>query len=117
MRAMLNPYDCRDDDCTLEFSTTPNPQVVKQWLKFAHEATVMHSDDRVTITFDTSTDWNGQDVKGMGTRRRRTSDLVNNPRVLVGFAPAGKPEAAIDRYLKGYLEKIDMESSSRGGKK
>lgn len=107
MRAMLNPYDCRDGGCTLEFSTTPNPKVVKQWLTFMHEATVMYADDDLTVTFDTSTRFDGQEVAAMGARKRNTAELLNNPKVLVGFAPGAKSKADVTPYLKDVLNKLD----------
>ncbi|WP_395826048.1 hypothetical protein [Archangium minus] len=110
MRAMLNPYDCRNGGCTLEFSTTPNPKVVKQWLTFEHEATVMYSDEKVTFTFDTSTAFAGKHVAALGARKRLTAELLNNPKVFVGFAPGGKPTVPVDPYLKDYLDKLDEKS-------
>ncbi|MFP2924895.1 DUF4157 domain-containing protein [Pyxidicoccus sp. 3LG] len=113
MRARLNPYDCRDGGCILEFSTTPNPKVVKQWLTFMHEATVMYSDKDLTVTFDTSTQFAGQDVAAMGARKRSTAELVNNPKVMVGFAPGAQPKVPVAPYLKDYLDKLEKGGQSK----
>ncbi|MCP3138163.1 eCIS core domain-containing protein [Pyxidicoccus xibeiensis] len=110
MRAMPNPYDCANGKCTVEFSTTPNPQVVKQWLTFMHEATVMYSDKDLTVTFDTATQFAGQDVAAMGARKRLTSELIDNPKVLVGFAPGSQPKVPVGPYLKDYLDKLGKKS-------
>ncbi|MCE9672833.1 DUF4157 domain-containing protein [Myxococcus stipitatus] len=105
MRAVLNPHDCANGGCTLEFTTTPNRQVIKQWLTFQHEATVVSSDESVTITFDTSTQFKGKEVKALGERKRNTQDLLDKAHILVGFAPEMSPKKSSSANTSDALKK------------
>ncbi|MCI5224884.1 MAG: hypothetical protein D3924_19995 [Candidatus Electrothrix sp. AR4] len=110
MRAKLNAADCAGRTCKLEFSTTPNPDVVKQWLKYTHETTVMHADERWTITFNTSTKFDNQKVKGMGANKNSTANLLAKPGLMVGYAPSAVPTSTIAPYLSGYTKEMDEDS-------
>jgi hypothetical protein len=112
MRAKLNAADCASKTCKLEFSTTPNPDVVKQWLKYTHEATVMHANEQWTITFNTSTKFDSQKVKGMGANKNSTANLLAKPGLMVGYSPSADPTSAIAPYLSGYTKEMD-EASKR----
>lgn len=110
MRAKLNPYDCAAGGCELEFSVEPNPQVVKQWFKFTHEATVMHADAKWTITFNTSTKFDNEKVKAMGANKNSTQKLLNDPGLMVGYAPAAAPTADVSPYLSDYMDRMDEQA-------
>lgn len=98
MRVRPNEPLCTDDSC-LEFTSAKNPKVVKQWMKWRHEATIFYGDDKKVLTFDTGTKFDGEKVKGMGLRKRHTSDLLNNPLVWVGWAPTQVENALVSPYL------------------
>jgi len=78
------PLKCPDD-----FTVGQDKTIVKQWLVWQHEATVMYviPDQNEVITFDTSFKLGKEDVKALGTRIRSLSDLVGNDKVFVGYMP------------------------------
>jgi hypothetical protein len=63
--------------------------IVKQWLVWKHEATVLAviPDQDKVVTFDTSFGWGGKEVKALGTRVRTLDKLLNpeKDQVFVGY--------------------------------
>lgn len=113
MRVKRNPYDTKNDpNIPLDFSTSPNPKMVKQWMKWQHQATVMHADANNVVTYDTSTSFDGDKVKGMGAKKRPTGGILNNPKVFVGYSPNAAPDITPDEFLNGYTDNMSPESAS-----
>lgn len=98
LRVRPNKPLCTDDSC-LEFSTERNPEVIKQYLRITHEATVYHADSTVTLTYDTRSKFDGEKVRGMGLQKRLTGDILGNPKVWVGYAPEQTDPSLISPYL------------------
>jgi hypothetical protein len=89
MRAKRNPFfkSVKPLKCPDDFTVGQDETIVKQWLVWQHEATVMFvipEQDKV-ITFDTSASLGGKTIKALGTQVRNLSDLVGNEMVFVGF--------------------------------
>jgi hypothetical protein len=90
MRAKPNTYfrttplKCPDD-----FTEGQDKNIVKQWLVWEHEATVMYviPDRKMVVTFDTSFKLGKDNVQALGTRIRDLSELVGNDKVFVGYMP------------------------------
>ena len=90
MRAQPNPYFRKDPlKCPDDFTEGQDKNIVKQWLVWQHEATVMYviPDQNKVVTFDTSFKLGKEEVKALGPRIREVSDLVDNDRVFVGYMP------------------------------
>jgi hypothetical protein len=95
MRAKANPFFTRTTPlkCPDDFLAGQDKTIVKQWLVWQHEATVMFviPENSKVITFDTSFKLGKEEVKALGTRIRHLSDLINNDNIFVGFIPGKTP--------------------------
>lgn len=94
MRAMPNPYFRKTPlKCPDDFTEGQDKNIVKQWLVWQHEATVMYviPDQNKVVTFDTSFKLGKgkqeKEIKALGTRIRYLKDLVGNEKVFVGYMP------------------------------
>jgi hypothetical protein len=92
MRAKPNPYfRTAPLKCPDELMEGQDETIVKQWLTWQHEATVMFviPETDTVVTFDTSFKLgvgdSAEDVKALGTRKRRLSDLVGDENLFVGY--------------------------------
>jgi Domain of unknown function (DUF4157) len=93
MRVMPNPNVgvCPDGEksCPLEFTNVPNPKLIKQWLVWKHQATVMFvipSQNKI-VTFDTSGSFNDVPIRGLTPRERTLDSMIGNKNIFVGFSP------------------------------
>lgn len=90
MRVQPNPFVCSQpgSKCDLEFSNKPNPNLVKQWLIWRHQATVLFVKPPSTIyTFDTSGRFNDTKISGLTVMERHLSSMTGTKNVFVGFTP------------------------------
>ncbi len=79
MRVQPNPFVCSQpgSKCDLEFSNKPNPNLVKQWLIWRHQATVLFVKPPSTIyTFDTSGRFNDTKISGLTVMERHLSSMT-----------------------------------------
>ncbi len=75
-------------------------RTLTSYLKWQHEATVMRVTDNSVITFDTSTSFDGQKVKGLGTRKRSIDSIVGNSMVFVGYGEEKPSSGKAKKYLE-----------------
>ncbi len=79
--------------CPDELMEGQDDTIVKQWLTWQHEATVMFviPETDTVVTFDTSFKLgvgdDAKEVKALGTRKRRLSDLLGDENLFVGYMP------------------------------
>jgi uncharacterized protein DUF4157 len=90
MRAKPNPFlRTAPLKCPDELTVGQDQAIVKQWLVWKHEATVLAviPDQDKVVTFDTSFGWGGKEVKALGTRVRTLDKLLNpeKDQVFVGY--------------------------------
>ena len=105
MRVKPNLFYCPDGEksCPLDFSENKNKKLIKQWMIWKHEATVMFvMPTKEIITYDTSGSFNNTQIKGMSAQRRNLNSLLNpdrGHRIFVGFAPESKPKVDPTPFL------------------
>jgi hypothetical protein len=98
MRVRPNPFYCPggEKSCPLDFSENKNKKLIKQWMIWRHEATVMFvmPNTQEIITYDTAGTFDKTKIKGMSAQRRSLNSLLHpdkGHRIFVGFAPEGTP--------------------------
>ena len=100
MRVRPNPfYFEAGDNPKLDFTFSKNPKMIKQYMRWTHEATIMYADDSATITFDTWAKYQGKEINGQSTRKRNTADILGKDNVYVGYAPSDVDAARLAPFL------------------
>jgi hypothetical protein len=117
MRVKINPFFCKNEtECPLNFDfdvskedkeahRAQNRKLLREWLRWSHQATVMYTTDDHIFTFDTSAKFDGEGISGMGMNRLGKNDLINMDPVEKGFVFVGYAPEKLDEVLQQKIEK------------
>jgi hypothetical protein len=85
-----------EQSCPLNFDNKPDPKLLKQWLVWKHQATVMFVKPPGTvITFDTSGSFHDTKISGLTPLERSLGSLIGNKNIFVGFAPGQSKDLSL----------------------